>query len=279
MESSYQEFRPSPALMPYVECYWLHAFNGLSFEESAIQRCLPIGMLEILIHIDDNRAGILHNGQWQCLPHAFFTGIYNSPVIWKATGNVKLFGIRLKPETFSQLFNIPAASLFCNYIELETFFGKAINRLPELLYEQYDMAEAIHRCDAFLMQQLAMMCGGLNYVAEAVSLIRSRVGSISIEEVSTTLSVSMRQLQRSFKEQLGTSPKSYHRIIRFRNAFTALESSPKSNWADIAYTLGYADQAHFIREFKEFAGEAPGKVIKNNKSYTKRPFELTGDIF
>ena len=117
------------------------------------------------------------------------------------------------------------------------------------------------------------MHGDRNYLAEAASLIRNAKGNITIEEVSNTVSVGMRQLQRSFKDSMGTTPKGYLRIIRFRNALASLNNPHEL--ADLAYDMGYADQAHFIREFKEFAGEAPRCVIKNAESYNKKPLELT----
>ncbi len=272
----YNEFRPPAHLAPYVECYWVQSFGGGPEEESPIQRCLPLGMLEVLIHPDPNIADILLDGVWQQLPRALFHGIYSKPVYYKMKGKARIFGIRFKPETFSMLFNVPAASLYCDFIELGSFFGEEIHALHKPVYGLATEDIIVH-CDNFLSARLAAMQLKKHYITEAADLIRHRKGNISIEEVSSAISVSMRQLQRSFKESMGTSPKGYLRIIRFRNALTALQDVHE--WADITHSLGYADQAHFIREFREFSSETPNGVIRNADSFHKKPFALTDRIF
>jgi AraC-like DNA-binding protein len=32
--------------------------------------------------------------------------------------------------------------------------------------------------------------------------------------------------------------------------------------SDIAFDMGFADQSHFIRSFKRFTGESPGRFLK-----------------
>ncbi|MEL1245257.1 AraC family transcriptional regulator [Flavobacterium sp. DGU11] len=277
MKITYEEFSPSADLAPYVECYWVHSFTGESGEDSPVQRCLPLGMVEVIIHPDENISDLLTEEQWQQLPRSFFHGIYNNPVYWKIKSNARLFGIRFKPETFSTLFNVPAASLYCHFVSLETFLGREVSGLHRPLYGIKDIAAMVAHCDGFLSKRLADLELQHNYITEAADIIRHTKGNISIEEVSNSISVSMRQLQRSFKENLGTTPKGYLRIIRFRNAFSALES--EHEWADITYDLGYADQAHFIREFREFAGDTPNSIIRNAENIRKKPFSFTDSIF
>jgi AraC-like DNA-binding protein len=274
MNISYNEFKPSPDLDRYVECYWLHTFDGQPKEESPVQKCLPIGMYEMLFFLEGGVGSIYTNGKWIKLPKCFFTGIYDNPVEWKMPGQGKLFGIRLKPETFSRLFDAPAQSLYCDYEELISFFGSTIHELLHAVYGKQSLTALIAQVEVFLSKRLTVMEEQGNYIVEAANLIRSAKGNITIEEVSNTVSVGIRQLQRSFKENMGTSPKSYLRIIRFRNALTSLNDTPQ--WADITYGLGYADQAHFIREFREFAGEAPKSVAMNANQYHKKPFGFTG---
>jgi AraC-like DNA-binding protein len=275
MNISYTEFAPSPDLAAYIDCYWLYSFEGAEDEESPVQKCLPTGMLEILIHLDDSVAEIEIAGKWQKLPHDFFTGIYNHPVFLKMTGSMRLFGIRLKPETFPQLFDAPVASLFCDFMDLKSFFGKDIHPLPQALHGLDTVNGIIAHTEAFLSKRLSVMEQPGNYIVDAVNLIRSTKGNISVEQVSNTLSVGVRQLQRSFKESMGASPKLYMRIIRFRNAFACLYDVRE--WADITHDLGYADQAHFIREFRAFAGKAPNDVFKNANQYYKKPAETAGN--
>lgn len=275
MNIIYQEFKPSAGLSPFVECYWLHSFDGAPTEESPVQRCLPLGMLEVIIHLDENIADILIDEEWQPLPRAMFHGIYNNPVHWKIAGKARLFGIRFKPEMFRELFDVPAASLFCNFIDLATFLGEEINELLNSIIGRKGIEDIVVQANLFLSQKVSASNVDDNYVADAAHLIRSSLGSISVEEVSNTIGVSMRQLQRSFKQSTGVGPKSYGRIIRFRNALASLRNSEHTGFGDLTYSLGYSDQAHLIREFKEFAGDAPNRIIKNSESYHKKPFSLT----
>lgn len=272
MNTSYQEFEPSAALQPFVECYWLHHFKTDGNKESPVQRCLPFGTLELILHLDDNRSYALFDNTWHHLPQAFFTGLYRDPVQWKTVGTIRKFGIQLKPECLPQLFNVPIASLFNNFTDLETFFGKEINRLVDNVYGLQDIQAVIRAAETFLLAQLRNLKAERNYVVEATRLIRQSKGNVSIEALSEHLYVSKRQLERSFKDHYGTTPKLYQRIIRFRNAFESLQlRATMPNWQDVSYTFGYSDQAHFIRDFKEFTNDAPTSVFHLGSKYFRLP--------
>jgi AraC-like DNA-binding protein len=69
--------------------------------------------------------------------------------------------------------------------------------------------------------------------------------------------LSVRQLQRQFDEATGVSPKTLARAIRFEAIRNRLMFEPKANFTDLAYEFGYADQAHFIHDFKAFTNKTP----------------------
>jgi AraC-like DNA-binding protein len=94
------------------------------------------------------------------------------------------------------------------------------------------------------------------------------------------MGVTPRHAERLFRERVGLSPKLFLRIVRFQRALEAVRDAratasggeePRgggngsgttaarlASWAEIAVSLGYYDQPHFIRDFREFAGESPG---------------------
>jgi len=45
--------------------------------------------------------------------------------------------------------------------------------------------------------------------------------------------------------------------LRFQHAVSRLRARPFEKMVDLAATLGYADQSHFIKEIREFAGCTP----------------------
>jgi transcriptional regulator GlxA family with amidase domain len=99
-------------------------------------------------------------------------------------------------------------------------------------------------------------------------LIRQFGGRVSTEELSKKVFVCERQLQRAFRENFGISPKTYSRLVRFNRASTLLKKPGRLNWADVTYSCGYADQAHFIRDFKAFSGSNPTALISDPLSLT-----------
>ena len=94
-----------------------------------------------------------------------------------------------------------------------------------------------------------------------LELVRSE-GSISIEKIASLACLSLRQFERVSKERIGLPPKLFARIIRFSKAYRIRESSPDISWTKIAHECNYFDQMHLIRDFKQFAGVAPGVIEK-----------------
>ena len=97
------------------------------------------------------------------------------------------------------------------------------------------------------------------HVHAAVDRIRHARGLVTVDDLAAHVGVTPRHLERQFKQVVGISPKRLARITRFQRALRMFEQldSPQRG-THTAATCGYADQAHFIRDFSEFAGCAPG---------------------
>ena len=93
--------------------------------------------------------------------------------------------------------------------------------------------------------------------------------TIPVIELASIACVSKKQFERLFKELVGTNPKEYARIVRFQKSLKLLQHYQEdANQAQLAYQCGYADQSHFIREFRRFSGYTPLSLLNVCKPYS-----------
>jgi AraC-like DNA-binding protein len=101
-----------------------------------------------------------------------------------------------------------------------------------------------------------------NAVQRTIAALADTHGLADLDFFSRAASLSPRQFRRRCLEESGLTPKHLCRILRFRRALN-LASRHKQDWADIAAETGYFDQAHLIRDFREFTGQTPMAVFSN----------------
>ncbi|WP_251149964.1 helix-turn-helix domain-containing protein [Cellulosimicrobium sp. Marseille-Q4280] len=68
---------------------------------------------------------------------------------------------------------------------------------------------------------------------------------------------SVRTVERHFARAVGIAPRRVRQIERAREAVARLQEG--RSIADVAYRLGYADQAHLTRDLKRLTGHTPGR--------------------
>ncbi len=93
-------------------------------------------------------------------------------------------------------------------------------------------------------------------VALAAALLRR---GRSVHEAAHRTALSVRQLERLFRDAYGLSPVRYRRIIRFRRSVTALRYG--ESLAGAAALVGYSDQSHFNREVLDLMGHRPSALL------------------
>jgi methylphosphotriester-DNA--protein-cysteine methyltransferase len=64
-----------------------------------------------------------------------------------------------------------------------------------------------------------------------------------------------------FKQQVGLGPKTAARLIRFDEVLRRLDERRPLDWGLVAVEAGYADQAHLIRDFRQFTGTTPTEFL------------------
>ena len=86
-----------------------------------------------------------------------------------------------------------------------------------------------------------------------------------MSELAAGTGWSSRYLASRFRTEIGLTPKTAARVIRFGRArrllVSQLAADPAARLADLAVTCGYFDQAHLAREFRALAGCPPSQLL------------------
>ncbi|HTD93876.1 MAG TPA: helix-turn-helix domain-containing protein, partial [Chitinophagaceae bacterium] len=123
--------------------------------------------------------------------------------------------------------------------------------------------------ETFLLSQLSSPITIDLISRSCVDAIMQTNGSLEISELADRLEIQRRKMERRFRSAIGLSPKQLSRAVRLQAAIRLLAGRKFSSLTDLALESGYFDQAHFIKDFREFTGRSP-------KSFFSGHLELAG---
>lgn len=89
--------------------------------------------------------------------------------------------------------------------------------------------------------------------------------SIKLEQLATLCCMSPNYFHKMFKNTLNTTPANYQTLLRM-NAALQLLANKEMSIKNIAYELGYTDDAHFCRSFKKYYSITPSEYQKKGNS-------------
>ncbi len=247
-------------LASFIEGLWVTASDGATDEMSSMQCCLPNGSWEIIFHLTPQRFCVVVEGEKIWMPELAGFATNSTPVYWQVKGGTVIFGLVLLPETMELLTKRPTLLREARYEDLRTYeqpiFETILLRAKQATTTQKLADVVFATLREYLVHSKAEKHH--SYFAEALRLIRHNDAlTKNMDSLGDQVFVSQRQLQRTFQEKLGYTPKMYSRMLRFRDAIHFMRQHPNSKMTEIAYDFGYADQSHFIREFKDFTGQNP----------------------
>ncbi|MGH9836318.1 MAG: DUF6597 domain-containing transcriptional factor [Blastocatellia bacterium] len=263
----YHEFQCAPPLSKNVECLWLLEGNDWR-ESSTPERLLPDGCVELILNFGDLFREHKEAGRSELQPSRFVVGQMTRPVLVSPTGPVQLLGIRFAPGGTLPFFPVPPGELTNRIAPLADVAGALDRELSGQPYDARGLPEKMAIVEALLLRQMSTKEEKGASLQNAISEIVSSGGQISVDRLASDLGISGRQLERRFLSEVGLGPKLLCRILRFQQVFRAVEREDK-NWAGIAADCGYYDQAHLIRDFRQFAGQTPSALFEHFTRFTE----------
>jgi len=250
---------PHPSLAPYVSEY----FGGS--EETLAPLCrreLPADIAPIIINfgapfrlIDD-----ADPSRWTEI-RSFIAGAFDRYVLVASTGSYACMQINFTILGARLFFGRPMHALANRVVPLDDAFGAEARRLEMALFDADDWAARFDLLDDAIAARIARATLPPPAVTHVMRrLVRSH-GAIPIGALAGESGWSHKHLVSQFTEQIGLTPKTLARVLRFGLAADRLASANGGHLADIAIDCGYYDQSHFTRDFREFAGVTPTELL------------------
>lgn len=257
---NHQIFEPAPDLRPFVQCYWSLESPGTgTLSRNTI---VPDGSMKLIFHYGDPYRHYPKQGGSVVLPRCFLIGQLTRPFEVGPTGETGTFFVRFHPNGFLPFATSPIKTMKNTAVPLEILFGDEGNNLEQQVVNAHSTLERIIQVEAFLLKQLNEAKANDLFVKSTVETILKAKGQSSIEEISSQINVSRRQLERKFSAMIGLSPKQLSKIARLQATLKSLRAKKTGSLTTLAYESNYYDQAHFIRDFKEFTGITPKEFFE-----------------
>jgi AraC-like DNA-binding protein len=191
------------------------------------------------------------------------TGILHSFRVFENTANTGTVLVIFKEGGASFFFHEPLYELYNESLSLEHFVKREqLSALEEQLSAAESDEKRIILVEQFLMTRLQPRRNDL-LVASAIEQIHLAQGNIRMVDLAEKLYTSKSPLEKRFRQVVGTTPKKFANIIRMKSSLIAMQSSIT---VQHDYRMNHYDQAHFIRDFKDFTGVTPGQYLKSLSS-------------
>jgi AraC-like DNA-binding protein len=182
---------------------------------------------------------------------SFVAGLYDAPVHTEFVGTQHGIEIMLPPALAYALFGgVPLGELANAAVPVHELLGDLDGRLADAP----DWASRFALLDKAFARRLADAPAPATEVRWAWQQLVATAGRASVTALAEEIGWSRRHFAARFREQVGLTPKTAARVLRFERATRLLrQASP----AAVALACGYYDQAHLNREFRELAGITP----------------------
>ena len=254
---TYKQILPPDHLNTWVRFFW-----SLERDDTATQVLNPLadGCPGIIFqHASD---GQFHDAEKHPVPEILLYGQTINCATLYLNGKCNTFGVCFYPFALKSLFRISATELTDSCVDLTLL----MDQLKEPLINSVSSTERADIFSAHIWEIIKKKDPAVDRITEfAIRHIVESKGKVQMRSLQNELQLSERGLQRRFHEQVGISPKMFSRVCQFQASFTQLRKSEFRNLSDIAFDNGYADQSHFIRAFREFAGFSPLQFQKSKR--------------
>lgn len=273
-------YRPKMPLGALVECLWYwEGAPGPHLQE----RLLPQAQAAMILNLREDPIAIYEdNGVARSYGTAVFSGARSNCFTIDCNQQERVVGVQFAPGGAFPFFRMPMSELEDASFDMRNLWGDEVGWVRErvlaaptpramlevlatCLEERLGTAVCDASSNAGAGMSARAMPGTFASLHPAVLYIARELdicdGPGRVQRVTQKIGMSQRRVAQLFHDQVGVSPKTFHRVRRFQHTLTRLRGVRQVNWADLAVECGYYDQAHLSHDFRQIAGMTPSAYL------------------
>ncbi|PSL00242.1 AraC-like DNA-binding protein [Murinocardiopsis flavida] len=212
--------------------------------------------------------------------HGVVAGLHLDAAELRQVGCTRGVYLTLSPLGASALLGLPASALAGHAVDLADV-APALADLPERLAACRTWPQRRALVERSLLTGLSRHGEHADH-RELRAALAALSGTTRVQEAARLLGYSRRRLSTAVRNEFGVTPKEYQRLVRFETARGRLAATDAGGGgrvgeigadglAAVAAASGFADQAHFTREWRAMAGCTPTEWLRTEGPAAQGP--------
>lgn len=244
----FRRHEPAEPLRRYVEWYWLIDWDLPAPYASHI---VPHPSVNLTFQWDES-------DEPEAPPYAEVTGVALGLYTRKLTGRGRVCGAKFRPGGFRPYTpEVPVSRWTGRALPAREVFPQITGDTARTVVTAPDDRARVAALNAFLLSLPHDPDPHADLAIDLVGHIRADRTVRRVGDFARAEGLSVRALQRLFATCVGVSPKWVILRYRIHEALEQAGTRDDIDWAALAADLGYADQAHLVRDFTATVGVPP----------------------
>ncbi len=261
------------ALADYIDSIFY--FEGLSPDHSR-ERLVPTGNSFLLFELDGIPRHTLTNDGEEILntyTKSWISGAHQEHISLSVPPSGSMLAIQFSYFGALPFLHQNLSNLSNSVVPSEEILSDEIFELRSLILRQKETKKKFDVLLQWLNNRFDQKYVADVEIKQILHRLKEEPAS-KFQEIIGKYSKSQKHLISEFKKHNGLTPKQLHKVFRFNKILQVIQDQKKIEWSMIAYECGFADQSHFIKEFKLYSGMNPQTFITNNFQHRENFYPL-----
>ncbi|MFD8224439.1 DUF6597 domain-containing transcriptional factor [Streptomyces massasporeus] len=258
----FRRHEPAEPLRRYVEWYWLIDWDLPAPYASHV---VPHPAVNLTFQWDES-------GETEAPPYAEVTGVALGLYTRKLTGRGRVCGAKFRPGGFRPYTpEVPVSRWTGRALPAQEVFPQITGDTARSIVTAAGDRARVAALDAVLLSLPHTPDPQADLAIDLVRHIRADRTVRRVGDFARAEGLSVRALQRLFATCVGVSPKWVILRYRIHEALEQAGTRDDIDWAGLAADLGYADQAHLVRDFTATVGVPPTAYAAETRAGRAEP--------